>query len=196
MNNSFAIGQKSGVLAILISVALLVGIGIATLEFPYEQWLADVPGTQSVKSSQVSINEQGLLREVLEKQNVSPYPDTQFFNSVGVLTNEQIRTRIVEETSGLTEALSQKNDIKIVRLLRTWAAENFDLNYRGTSYWDKLYSGDQTLANMLYLFDHNLLGVHCADGSRFLAMIFHLFGYHDTFLYNSRVYFEVLISYI
>ena len=130
------------------------------------------------------------IREVPDNQRFSHYPNTQYFKSVEILTNEQVRRRIMDETPGLVEALTQRNAIKIVRLLRSWAADNMDLNSRGTSYWEKLNRGDQTLANMLYLFDHDLLGVHCADGSRFLGMIYNLFGYNETFLYNSGVYFR------
>ena len=122
------------------------------------------------------------------RQDVSPLPDAEYFRSVNIATNELIRKRIVSETTGLEAALGKKQDLKIIRLLRGWAADNMDLNEKGTSYWLQIDQSSRTLGNMLHLFDHNLLGVHCGDGSRFLQKIYELFGY-QSMLYNSGVYF-------
>ncbi len=109
--------------------------------------------------------------EILATQDVEPLPDAEFFASVKIATDESIRKRIVRETTGLAEALAAKQDLTIIRLLRGWAADNMDVNGGGTSYWLKLEKSNRTLGNMLYLFDHNLLGVHCGDGSRFLQKL-------------------------
>ncbi len=121
---------------------------------------------------------------------VSRWPNSRFFKSVNVLNKKEIRLRILKETPGLLDALIRRDDILILRLIRNWAANTIDLNSGGTSYWMNLDSEDRTIMNMLYLFDHNLLGVHCGDASQFLGMVYKLFGYSETYAYNSGVYFQ------
>ena len=178
--SSFTIRQKIGVFGIFVVLIGLVGIVFSLREDSNNQRATP---NQDFKPIEV-------LTKVPNNQKFSRYPDTQFFKSVSVLTNEQIHRRIMEETPGLKEALRQGENIKVIRFLRSWAAENVDLDSGGTYYWNKLNPGDQTLANMIYLFDHDLLGVYCGEASLLLLKIYHLFGYQETILYNSGVYFQ------
>ena len=117
-----------------------------------------------------------------------PWPDRAYFETATVPSEEAVRRRILDESPELRRALSADDSLGAIRALRGWAAANMDLNGGDADYWLRLPRTLRTLPNMLHLFDENLLGVQCGQGSRFLKGVYELFGY-EAVHYNSGVYF-------